>query len=834
MALAGYNPNASLLPTGNAPIQPMSGGGIGAPPIGFNPQISLLPSTGGEIDLYRGGFFNEPVQIIGGKPPIANYKPIKLTAQNIKSSTFQVSWENKLPDITYTAIATPDTQPTTPSDTSTLKDINGILDTTNPIFTFDNAIPATKYNIVIKAQKMGVTDSLSSEPLTITTLNKNSNNTSNKKNDNLIPTKEIILFGEPLTLDNPKLLKDENFTESQTTALQKFGLDGPGLSFSKKRDVVQALFDGQCNTDLPLIFKRNCDPIREIVQSLALNLLSKMKPTPNSNIEGLKSDEVPEVIYSTDDKGNITISLKFKPESLSILSRFGLKPVKPAKLEKPSGLKVITETPTTVSISWNNYSDDVTYSASATPINNTPTPIEGKLENKIFTFSGLIEKTSYNITITAKKDNIEVSSKPFKITLTSLSEPESIVPKNLSKTKNTTNGFIVSWDNPVNDATYIATATSDNGTTFNGTISSDKKDATFENLSKGIKYTVTIQASKDGKTEQTSIDISFDTDQPKLSKPTGISAKIIKSPKGIPILIIDFNILDNVDYDVNVNGPDGKIDVKKLIKTKKYAVFNPKPGKYVINVIAKKNSEEIISDPFEYNYSPDENNDGKSNTNDSNTNSNTNSNTDSNTNSNTDSNTNSNTDSNTNSNTDSNKNTRCEFIIDDLSNDEKNNKTITAERQAEIFYDFREMYKPNEIKECLSDYNVTGLTEYNKRIGTLCNNFIAEFTEKEKTSKSITSVRILEIAEKTISQINKSTEVLIFNIEKCIKSRGYKIIDTNNNNNKSISQGGRISRKNKQIKSIKQKLSKKTNAKKKTFKKTNPINKRKTFKKQRK
>ena len=66
MAMAGYNPNVSLLPHGGGPIQAMSGGGSAmsggyhfAPPMGYNDTASILPSVGGVIPAYHGGFYNQ-------------------------------------------------------------------------------------------------------------------------------------------------------------------------------------------------------------------------------------------------------------------------------------------------------------------------------------------------------------------------------------------------------------------------------------------------------------------------------------------------------------------------------------------------------------------------------------------------------------------------------------------------------------------------------------------------------------------------------------------------------------------------------------------------------
>ena len=128
MALAGYNPNMSLLPSGNGPIQPMSGGGMGTPPPGFNASNSLLPPAGGSINPFSGGFFNQPIHIIGGSE-----KPTDLKQDKITSTSFDVTWNKIDPATAYTATATPKiTLPATPATSTTPsnapKTINGILD----------------------------------------------------------------------------------------------------------------------------------------------------------------------------------------------------------------------------------------------------------------------------------------------------------------------------------------------------------------------------------------------------------------------------------------------------------------------------------------------------------------------------------------------------------------------------------------------------------------------------------------------------------------------------------------------------------------------------------
>ena len=65
MAMAGYNPNVSLLPQGGGTIQAMSGGGsmsggyAFSPPMGYNATASVLPSVNAQIPAYHGGFYTQ-------------------------------------------------------------------------------------------------------------------------------------------------------------------------------------------------------------------------------------------------------------------------------------------------------------------------------------------------------------------------------------------------------------------------------------------------------------------------------------------------------------------------------------------------------------------------------------------------------------------------------------------------------------------------------------------------------------------------------------------------------------------------------------------------------
>ncbi len=133
-------------------------------------------------------------------------------------------------------------------------------------------------------------------------------------------TKDIILFGQSLKLEDPKKTPGANLTETQTRALALFGLDGPGLSSMQKKDVLQALYDGKCNTDKPLIFQIDCEPMRRIVQSLALNLLNKIKTNEAAGTENEGGN--PKVTAEKREDGTFRVYIDFTPAQLPLLSKY--------------------------------------------------------------------------------------------------------------------------------------------------------------------------------------------------------------------------------------------------------------------------------------------------------------------------------------------------------------------------------------------------------------------------------------------------------------------------------------------------------------------------------
>lgn len=328
-SLAGYNPNTSMLPSGGGTIQAMSGGGgeINGPPPGFSQYASMLPSAGGVINPYKGGaLFNEPIQIIGGDNPstistpnistpvvdttikkvVIPNKPIGLKTDKITKDSFQITWDNLIEGIPYTATAKSKSEGSTP--------IIATIDKNTATFT--KLTPGTEYSVTIKGGEN------SSDVLLVTTMKEESGNNSNKNSS----IKTIEIFGKELKLENPR--KSDVLSDQHIEALKLFGLDGPGLSDKEKKDVLFALYDGQCNTDKPLIFLQSCEPIRRIVQSLAINFLKTLEPTVvKSKVGDIKNESLvknvdkPTVEYIPTDDGGMKICISFKKDQLGQISK---------------------------------------------------------------------------------------------------------------------------------------------------------------------------------------------------------------------------------------------------------------------------------------------------------------------------------------------------------------------------------------------------------------------------------------------------------------------------------------------------------------------------------
>ena len=280
--MTGYDPNASLLPSSGGTIHAMSGGGMEVPPITATGQpynetqslLSAVPPSAGAIVPYRGGG-DLP---LGGADPTFAAPPRSADATPLPSEP--------TPEPTPVLLPTPSPMQVAPS---------AMVPTT---------IPSTEQNVTIT--------------LPVETPSSNEKPAEDKKT--------LVLFGITMELENPKRKNNtEDFTENQKKVLADLGLDGPAVSFKQKRDVLQTIYDEKCRTEQSLMMLQNCEPIRQIVQTLALQLLETLRPANDAANSVIEQDK-PVVTYTKDDaKKTTTVSITFGPGQLQQLSAERLK-----------------------------------------------------------------------------------------------------------------------------------------------------------------------------------------------------------------------------------------------------------------------------------------------------------------------------------------------------------------------------------------------------------------------------------------------------------------------------------------------------------------------------
>lgn len=308
----GYDYTKSLLDAGGGTIRPMSGGGEGVPPTStYNAGASLIQNVPGPIPAYKGGFLDgEGIVLSGGEGN-----------PGTKSTIGQ--------ERVATALKRISDMPSTAADSVSIPTISSkpVTSELRAKITLSDEPNESESNVKINKTE------------TETKIEAETENMKKEQSQESAKSKDIILFGESITLDNPE--KDsEPFTESQIKSLKAFGLDGPGVNDTQKRDILKALYEGKCNTSQPLIMLEQCEPIRRIVQSLALNLLSKLGTNGKSSLNITKEEE-PEVKYEKLGDGSMKLSILFKPGQLGLLSKFKpeaeKKPINKGKLNNKGG-----------------------------------------------------------------------------------------------------------------------------------------------------------------------------------------------------------------------------------------------------------------------------------------------------------------------------------------------------------------------------------------------------------------------------------------------------------------------------------------------------------------
>jgi hypothetical protein len=358
-SLAGYNPNASLLPAGGGTIQAMSGGGGMDVPSGYNASASLLPSSGGEIAPFRGGFFTS--SLMGGQGENTNNigtsatTPANAVPVATNAAATPVATNAAATPVATNAVATPvaTNAAATPVSGATPVATNAAA---TPVATNAVATPvatnaaATPVATTVSAATPVTTNAAATPVATnaATTVATTSNDTDKPKS--------LILFNETLLLENPKKLSANvknkgNFSGDHLKALELLGVDGPEVSPTEKLEILQALYGPGCNTDAPMSMLENCEPIRRIIQTLALNLLGKIQPVVGKPSEknqfsistvdkdGNTKEDKLKVTWKGNDDGSVVICLTFEKDQRDLISRTIGKNVEESltKPDEPSG-----------------------------------------------------------------------------------------------------------------------------------------------------------------------------------------------------------------------------------------------------------------------------------------------------------------------------------------------------------------------------------------------------------------------------------------------------------------------------------------------------------------
>ena len=197
---------------------------MAAPP-GYNPT-PLTPSAGGTIHAMSGGGD-------GGAPPGYNSTPlIPYVAADIKAYTGGGPNDNQAVNATA-------------------------ANATAANATATNATPVATATATITANATPVASVKKGPTVLETALTK----------------KQISLGGLRLSIGPPPWNLKEGSNEME--ALAWFGVDkAPDVKL--KEEVLDALYEGVCDTDKPLIMVLECEPIRRLVQSLAEKLLGNL------------------------------------------------------------------------------------------------------------------------------------------------------------------------------------------------------------------------------------------------------------------------------------------------------------------------------------------------------------------------------------------------------------------------------------------------------------------------------------------------------------------------------------------------------------------------------
>jgi hypothetical protein len=243
-----------MIPPVGGTIHAMRGGGDGGAPSGYNPSLIMTPyvnPSSVHIPAYSGGGDLSTVAV----GAVAT-KEVNNAARRVNDTVTGVDPVTNA-DLNANAGTVPNVNPVPIAQT---------ISANEPVVIAVGAV-ATKESHNASMRTPSTKTKAPSSPATVQI------DTPIEQPATDEPTeKKITLNGHTVTISKPW---DYSEGSKANEALAWFGVD-KAADEELKGEVLQALFDGVCDTNKPLIMVLECEPIRRLVQSLAEKLLGNL------------------------------------------------------------------------------------------------------------------------------------------------------------------------------------------------------------------------------------------------------------------------------------------------------------------------------------------------------------------------------------------------------------------------------------------------------------------------------------------------------------------------------------------------------------------------------
>lgn len=130
--------------------------------------------------------------------------------------------------------------------------------------------------------------------------------------------KHITILGISYIIEKPT--DENNLTSNHNKIIEVLGLTQ--LESNEKYKIIKALYDNECNLDKPLIMISGCEPVRKIIDSVGLYLLTNISVPRvksggsnwNKAIEPTEKRSEPTEKLKKAEKGTVKYSTRKKPK----------------------------------------------------------------------------------------------------------------------------------------------------------------------------------------------------------------------------------------------------------------------------------------------------------------------------------------------------------------------------------------------------------------------------------------------------------------------------------------------------------------------------------------